>query len=218
MLGAMAASTPRTADKLKPARRAAEDPRVDAYIAAARPFARPILLHLRQQVHRACPAATEDIKWGFPHFLHAGILCSMAAFNEHCTFGFWKHALLKSPAGRSGMDHFGRIASMDDLPDAAELRALIAEAARLNESGVARPPRKPRPALSTPAWLAAALRQHPRGAAAFKAFSPSHRNEYIEWLSEAKTEATRQRRLAQALTWIAAGKKRNWQYERPRRA
>ncbi len=123
------------------------DERVDAYIAKAAPFAQPILSHLRELVHRADPQATETIKWGFPHFEHKGILCSMAAFKEHCTFGFWKAELMTDPehvlagVGKTAMGHFGRIQNLDDLPRDDVLVAYIQEAARLNETGAKAPQR-----------------------------------------------------------------------------
>ena len=199
----------------------ARDPRVDAYVADAADFARPILEHLRAIVHEACPAASESIKWGFPHFEHRGILCSMAAFKEHCAFGFWKGSLVLGAAGsgEQAMGQFGRIRSLADLPPDETLRGYVAEAARLNEAGV-RPPTRARKRApgTTPVVIPDALRRaldaHPAAEAAFARLSPSQRREYAEWVAEAKTDATRDRRVAQAVAWIAEGKARNWKYER----
>lgn len=198
----------------------ARDPRVDAYIEAAADFARPILAHLRTVVHAACPGVVETIKWGFPHFEHGGILCSMASFREHCAFGFWKGSLVLGAAasGEQAMGQFGRIRSLADLPPDETLRGYVAEAARLNAAGV-RPPRGPRKrepgaAVVVPDALARALEAQPAAAAAFAAFSPSQRREYADWVAEAKTDATRARRVATAVEWIAEGKQRNWKYER----
>ena len=198
----------------------ARDPRVDAYVAGAAGFARPILEHLRALVHEACPAASESIKWGFPHFEHRGILCSMAAFKEHCAFGFWKGSLVLGAggSGEQAMGQFGRIRSIADLPPDETLRGYVAEAARLNEAGV-RPStrarkREPGAVADLPDALRQALDGHPAAQAAFAKLSPSHRREYAEWVAEAKTSATRDRRVAQAVAWIAEGKARNWKYER----
>ncbi len=70
------------------------DPRIDAYIAKSVPFAQPIMEHCRALIHEACPEVTETIKWGMPSFEYKGILCGFAAFKAHCSFGFWKHAIL----------------------------------------------------------------------------------------------------------------------------
>ena len=197
----------------------ARDPRVDAYVAEAADFARPILEHLRGLVHEGCPPATESIKWGFPHFEHRGILCSMAAFKEHCAFGFWKGSLVlgAAGAGEQAMGQFGRIETLADLPPDDVLRGYVAEAARLNEAGV-RPPgraRKREPgAVSVPEALARALAADLDASAAFARLSPSNQREYAEWVAEAKTDATRERRVATAVAWIAEGKARNWKYER----
>jgi uncharacterized protein YdeI (YjbR/CyaY-like superfamily) len=192
------------------------DPRVDAYIDRAAEFAQPILRHLRAVVHAACPEVEETFKWSFPVFMHHGMLCSMAAFKQHASFGFWKASLiLGQDAGKTkeAMGQFGRLASVKDLPSKRVLAGYIKEAMKLNEDGV-QPVRSrtPKPPPRVPADLAAALKQHPRAAAAFKKFPPSHQREYIEWITEAKTDATRQKRLAQTIEWAADGKPRNWKY------
>ena len=198
---------------------ASKDARVDAYIERSAPFARPILKRLRALVHRGCPDAEETIKWGFPHFLSDGtILCSMAAFRSHCAFGFWKSSQVLGDRGkpREAMGQFGRIASAADLPADAEVVRLVRRAAALNAAGVrvsrARAKRKPEPAL--PGDLDQALCRNPKARAAFAEFSPSKRRDYVEWITDAKREETRRRRLETAVAWIAEGKARNWKYER----
>jgi uncharacterized protein YdeI (YjbR/CyaY-like superfamily) len=194
------------------------DPRVDAYIAKAAPFAQPILVDLRETVHAACPEVEEAMKWSFPHFMYKGMLCSMASFKQHAAFGFWKGSLVTGgPRSADAMGHFGRIAKRSDLPSKRDLTALIKKAAALNEAGVKEPraPRKPAPkTVNVPPVLAAALKKSAQARAGFEALSPSHRREYIEWITEAKSEETRKRRLEQAIAWMAEGKSRNWKYER----
>jgi len=194
------------------------DARVDAYIAKSADFARPILAHLREVVHAACPDAEETMKWSFPHFQYKGLLCSMAAFKEHCAFGFWKGSLIVG-AGHGevekAMGQFGRIAGLSDLPSKKVLTGYIKEAMRLNDEGVKAPARsKPKPPaeVAVPDDLARALEANEKAGAAFEGFSPSHKREYINWITEAKTEATRTRRLATAIEWMAEGKPRNWKY------
>lgn len=194
------------------------DPRVDAYIARSADFARPILIYLRDRVHEHCPQVEESIKWGSPHFLYRGMLCNMAAFKQHCTFGFWRGALFVDDASHGqAMGQFGRITSLDEAPGGQRLGDYIRGAMALNESGTQhrRPAGdvKSRPADEIPADLAAALENDTRAAAVFDAFSPSHRREYIEWISEAKRAQTRAKRLAQTLEWLAQGKPRNWKYQ-----
>ena len=195
------------------------DPRIDAYIAAAADFAKPILNHLRRLVHAGCPEVVETFKWSFPHFEHKGVLCGMAAFKEHCSFGFWKGELIlgRSPGGADGdgMGHFGRIKSLGDLPADDVLAGYIREAVRLNVEGIKKPStakRKARPALPVPDDLAGALKRNREAHATFDGFSPSHRREYIEWITEAKREETRRQRLATTIEWLAEGKSRNWKY------
>ena len=195
------------------------DPRVDAYIAKSAEFARPILRHLRALVHEACPAAEETIKWGMPSFTHHGILCGLAAFKAHCTFGFWRRGLTDEIAktvvkAGEAMGSLGRITRLADLPSDRAMLDYIRQAAKLNEAGgPARPKPRAKKPLPVPADLAGALKKKAAAAKTFADFSPSARREYIEWITEAKRAETRQQRLATTLEWLTAGKKRNWKYE-----
>ena len=194
------------------------DPRIDAYIAKAADFAKPILKHLRKVVHEGCPDVEETLKWSMPAFEYHGLLCGMAAFKQHATFGFWQHTLVtggKSPKGEGAMGSFGRITSKQDLPSDARIVSLVKKAAALNESGVKAPrvPKAaPKPAPKAPADLLAALAKTKQAKAAFDAFPPSHKREYVEWIVEAKRPETRATRLKTAIEWMAAGKSRNWKY------
>jgi uncharacterized protein YdeI (YjbR/CyaY-like superfamily) len=196
------------------------DPRVDAYIANSAEFAQPVLCHLREVVHAACPDVEETMKWSFPHFMYNGMLCSMASFKAHCAFNFWKGELLLDAAdnkGKEAMGQFGRIASLKDLPSKKQLTGYIKQAMALNDEGVKAPARtrkEPKPALAVPDYLGKALAAQQPALDHFTAFTPSKQRDYIEWLEEAKTDATRQRRLEQAVEWIAEGKSRNWKYEK----
>lgn len=197
-----------------------KNPAVDAYIAKSADFARPILKRVRAAMHKACPQIEETIKWGVPHFEHQGVVASMAAFKQHASFGFWKQKLMEDPAGlfpAAGESSMGgrKFRSADELPSDAVLLRYTRAAVALNEAGVKVPkaakPKKPPPKL--PADLAAALKKNPKARATYDTFPPSHKREYVEWITEAKQEATRQRRLATAVAWMAQGKSRNWKYE-----
>jgi uncharacterized protein YdeI (YjbR/CyaY-like superfamily) len=199
------------------------DERVDAYIAKAAPFARPILEHVRAVVHEGCPGVEETLKWGMPSFTHGGgILCGMAAFKAHASFGFWKHALVVGEGSeQAGMGSFGKLASVRDLPPRRQLVAYVRKAAALNAQGAgaasarkapARKAAAPKPAPVPTPEFAAALRRDKAASAAFEAFSPGRQREYVEWIAEAKREDTRDRRIAQAVEWLAEGKQRNWKY------
>jgi len=202
------------------------DPRVDAYIEKAAPFAQPILAHLRELLHQACPRATEEMKWSMPFFVQQGvILANMAAFKQHCAFGFWgpemKKLLDKDGLNSSeAMGTLGRIASLKDLPSDKTLLAYMGHAANLVESGQrtkslerTQKPAKKKP-VSVPPELAAALKNNKVAAKAFAGFSPSCQREYCEWIAEAKRPETKQKRLQQAMAQIAQGKPRYWKYEK----
>jgi uncharacterized protein YdeI (YjbR/CyaY-like superfamily) len=203
------------------------NPKVDAYIAKAQPFAQPILEHLRSLVHKACPDVEEAIKWGMPFFVYKGsILCNMAAFKEHCSFGFWgkeiaaavREAGVAKPG--EGMGILGKIGSKKDLPAEKPMLGWIRQAAALVDSGnytspmvgrAERAAKRPEPKASPE--LAAALKKNKKANAVFDGFSASCKREYIEWIAEAKREETRDKRIAQAVEWIAEGKQRNWKYQ-----
>ena len=194
------------------------DDRVDAYIAKSAEFARPILNHLRDVVHAACPEVEETMKWSRPHFVYKGMLCGMSAFKEHCAFGFWNHSLVLEKCRddvKDGMGQFGRITQVSDLPSKKILSGYIKEAMKLNDTGVKSPTRSklktPRDVV-VPDDLRSALQKNKKALATFEKLSPSHKREYIEWITEAKTDATRTRRLETAIEWMAEGKPRNWKY------
>lgn len=193
------------------------DPRIDDYIQSAAAFAQPMLVHIRDTVHQACPQVEETIKWGMPTFMHSGgILCGMAAFKKHVSFGYWKHALVVGDgSAQEGMGSYGKMASLKDLPPKKTLLAHIRKAAKLNEDGVKAPAQRKsaKPFPQEPDDLVAALRKNKAAQATYEAFPPSCKREYVEWITEAKREETRAKRLAQAVEWMAEGKRRNWKYE-----
>ena len=199
------------------------DARIDAYIARAAPFAQPILEHIRQIVHEASPLITETVKWGMPFFDYKGPVCQMAAFKQHLGFGFWRASRLNDPDGLlKGSDEeaaagsFGRIMTIEDLPSATALKNFVLQAIALNESGIKVPKKiaAPKAELDMPADFNALLSGDQKALENFVNFSPSKKREYLEWFVEAKSDATRQKRMEQALEWISEGKSRNWKYQR----
>lgn len=197
------------------------DKRVDAYIARSADFAKPILEHIRKIVHKACPDVQETMKWSFPHFDYKDeMLCSMASFKEHCSFGFWKASLMDdtdkifSKAPQNGMGHLGKIQSVKDLPSAKILSSYIKQGMKLNDAGIKVKAKKTeeKPALVVPGYFTKALNANKAAKEAFAKFSPSFKRDYVQWLEEAKTEATRLKRMETAVEWISEGKGRNWKY------
>src|SRR5262245_40504960 len=199
------------------------DPRVDAYIEKAAPFAQPILAHLRKLMHQACPHATETIKWSMPFFVQRGIIvASMASFKQHCAFGFWgpemKRILAKDGRQASyGMGSLGRITGLDALPSDRTLLSYMSRAAGFVETGqrtksIDRSKKSPRKPAGSPAELSAALKKNKMATKVFAEFSPSCRREYADWIAEAKRPETKAMRVHQAVEWIAQGKQRNWKY------
>jgi uncharacterized protein YdeI (YjbR/CyaY-like superfamily) len=193
-----------------------QDPRIDAYIDKAQPFAKPILKQIRKTVHAGCPEVEEDLKWSHPAFMYQGILCGMAAHKQHVTFGFWDQLIGGGEKAGDAAGQFGRLSSVDDLPPEKKFVAMVKDAAKKRAAGI-KPTRMktaPKAPIGVPDYFTAALKKNMKARAAFEAFSPSHRREYLEWITEAKQEATRNRRIATALEWLSEGKSRNWKYER----
>ncbi len=198
------------------------DPRIDEYIDGAPDFAQPILEKLRRLVHRGFPAIQENMKWSSPTFEHKGIVFGMGAFKKHVSWGFWKAKAMRDPEGIFGGEPKAspfriKASTVKDLPADKVFVAYVREAVELNEQGVKASPssgkkRAPRPAPKAPADLMAALKRSKRALATYKAFSPSQKREYVEWVTEAKREATRQKRIATAVEWMVEGKPRNWKY------
>jgi len=198
----------------------AKDPRVDAYIKAAPDFAKPILEHFRAIVHAACPDVVETIKWSSPSFQYEGPMCGMESFKAYCRISFWKGALLDAEGtGMTAAGHVGILpnaTTIKDLPTKATLTRLVKQAATLNVDGVQvrSRPRRPATEVVVPEFFISALMKNRKAAVAFEQFSPSHRREYVQWLTEAKREETRQKRLETAIAQIAEGKPQNWKYSK----
>ncbi len=192
------------------------DKRVDAYIEKAPEFARPILSELRARVHAACPEVVETIKWSMPAFDYRGPLAGMAAFKKHCAFGFWKHELVvgDDPKAKEAMGSYGCLTSLDQLPTKAQFAKQLKLAMKLNEDGVKVPKPKKQADATTGAHpqFAAALARNKRAKAGLEGLAPSQQREYLKWIAEAKQDATRERRIEQALEWLAEGKPRHWKY------
>jgi uncharacterized protein YdeI (YjbR/CyaY-like superfamily) len=198
------------------------DKRIDVYIAKSAPFAQPILNHLRDLVHTACPDVEETMKWSFPHFDYAGeILCSMASFKKHCSFGFWKASLLSDPegllevVGKTSMGSLGQITSLSDLPSDRILIKYTREAAKLNKEGVKVPSKAKTPVkkeLQVPDYFMKAISKNKKALKTFEGFSNTNKKEYVEWVDGAKTEETKEKRLETAVEWMADGKIRHWKY------
>lgn len=198
------------------------DPRVDAYIAGAAPFAQPILKHLRKLVHQEVPQAEETLKWRLPTFVLDGqILCGMAAFKAHCAFMFWHkdmEAVLGpvAEAAPTAYGNLGRVTSLEGLPSEKRMRGYLRKAAEIHASGVPARPRAKKASSApakVPSDLAAGMKKNRAAAETFAKLPPSGRKEYIEWIIEAKRDETRKKRVATALAWLAEGKSRNWKYE-----
>jgi uncharacterized protein YdeI (YjbR/CyaY-like superfamily) len=197
---------------------------IDAYISKSADFAKPILLHIRELVHITCPEVEEKIKWGFPHFDYMNdMMCSMAAFKQHAIMGFWKAPLMKDKAllekarSEESMGHLGKITSLKELPGDKKLVAYIKEAMKLNELGIKLPAKTKsteKKEIATPEYFKQALSKNKKALQVFENYAYSHRKEYIEWITGAKTELTRNKRMATAIEWLSEGKSRNWQYKK----
>ena len=193
---------------------------IDAYIEKAQPFAQPILQHLRSLIHKACTDVEEKFKWGMPSFEYKGLMCGVASFKHHCILNFWKASLMsdsvliENAKEETSMGHLGRITSLKDLPSDKKIIGHIKEAMKLNDEGIKVVKAKPttNEELAVPDKILKAIKKNNTAYKTFEAFSASNKKEYIYWIKEAKTEATKEKRLTQAIEWMAEGKPRNWKY------
>jgi uncharacterized protein YdeI (YjbR/CyaY-like superfamily) len=203
---------------------AIKEKKIDAYIAKSADFAKPILLHIRELVHKACPDVEEKMKWSMPFFDYKGeMLCHMAAFKQHAVMGFWKAVLMKDAVlmenakSETAMGHLGRIASLKDMPSDKKITGWIKEAMQLNDKGIKLPAR-PKPVagkeIAVPDYFTKALAKNKKAKQVFENYAYSHKKEYLMWITEAKTEETRNKRMATAFEWMAEGKSRLWKYEK----
>ncbi len=198
-----------------------KDERIDAYITSAPEFAKPILLHLRELAHKTSPHIEEDIKWGMPFFNYKGMLCSMAAFKKHCAFNIFKFKQMQQAAhfeekNTEAAGQFGKITSLDNLPPDDVIIGYLREAMKLNEAKT-KPAKKKEVSnaiLFYPEGMETALNENEKAKEVFEKLSYSHKKEYVEWIAEAKTEATRNKRIATMIEWLPEGKRRNWKYEK----
>ncbi len=197
-----------------------KDPRVDTYIAKAAPFAHPILKYIRDRVHAACPDVQETIKWNMPFFEYHGLFCYMPAFKQHCAFGFWRDITVLRDREKDSSGQLGRIKSLDDLPPKKEFFGLIKAAVAERDAPNRAPGRnagaakkKAKAPIAMPRDFSAALTKASGAKKKFDHMSPSHRREYVEWITGAKRPETRIRRIATAVEWISEGKSQNWRYE-----
>lgn len=196
---------------------------VDAYIAKSADFAKPILKHLRELIHKACPDVEEKIKWGVPAFEYKGPMIGFAAFKAHMSLGFWKAPIMKDKnillgrEAQSSMGNVGRISSMSDLPKDVVLTRWIKEAAKLNEDDIKVPKGLnskygAKKELDPPPYMLKEINHDKKAKETWAKFAPSHKREYVEWITDAKTEATREKRMATMMEWLGEGKPRNWKY------
>ena len=203
---------------------AKKEKKIDAYIARSADFAKPILNHIRDLVHKACPDVEEKMKWSMPFFDYKGeMLCHIASFKQHAVMGFWKASLMKdsilieNAKSETAMGHLGRITALKDLPSDKKIAVWIKEAMQLTDKGI-KLPAKTKPAdkkeLVVPEYFTKALAKNKKAKQAFEDFAYSHKKEYVMWIAEAKTEETRNKRMATALEWLAEGKSRLWKYEK----
>jgi uncharacterized protein YdeI (YjbR/CyaY-like superfamily) len=197
---------------------AKKDPRIDAFINKSPDFTKPILQHLRDLIHSVCPQAEETIKWRMPAYTHHGILCMTPAFKAHCAVVFWHGSIrdaLNQGKNKDAWGHLGKIGKLSHLPKDSVLIRAVKESMKLNESGKKKPtPRKsPKKSLPIPTDVKEALKKNKKAQAAFESFSPSHQKEYVQWITEAKRDETRQKRLKEMLRMLTEGKTLNWKYE-----
>ena len=195
--------------------------RVDEYIKNAPDFARPIMEKIRKAFHKGCPECEEAIKWGCPYFMYKGMLGGMASFKGHVSMGFWRSKEMDDPeklfdtgTGAKASMCNAHFHNLKEVPTQKILAEYVKRAAKLQDTEA--PKKKAtKKKISTriPADLAELFKKHKKAKTVFEGFAPSHKRDYIEWITEAKRDATRQKRLKTTIEWLSEGKQRHWKYQ-----
>jgi uncharacterized protein YdeI (YjbR/CyaY-like superfamily) len=197
--------------------------KIDNYIASKPEFAQAILVKIREMVHSILPQVEETIKWNSMCFEHKGLVCSCAAFKQHCVFGFWKHELMRAEFPDLGstdkiMYQIGKMSSVKDVPTKTKMKKWVQYAAMLNEKGIATKRDKKTNAEivqhQMPEDFDKALRKNKKLLNIFEAMPPSHKKEYITWIADAKREETKNARIEKALNLIAEKQDLNFKYRK----
>ncbi|MEO9802317.1 MAG: YdeI/OmpD-associated family protein [Reichenbachiella sp.] len=191
--------------------------KIDAYLTTVSSEHRPVLELIRKTVNAVDDRIQEDWKWRAPCFSLEGLVCWFVAFKSHVGLNFFKGALIEDIHNAfvesededkgNRMIHFKSI----DEVKVKVIQDYVKQAVLLNEQGIKIdfPKRK---TLETPDYLIEALNKNKKAKDVFESFTDAQRKDYIEWLVEAKREETRNKRMTQAIEWIAEGKTRNWKY------
>jgi uncharacterized protein YdeI (YjbR/CyaY-like superfamily) len=117
--------------------------------------------------------------------------------------------------GNTAMGNFGQLKSMNDLPPDRIILGYIRQAVKLNSKAIKVPRRTRRTekkALKVPKYFKDALVKNRMALKTFESFSYTNKKDYVDWMTEAKTEETRIKRLVNSIDWLSQGKIRNWKY------
>jgi hypothetical protein len=194
---------------------------INQYMAELPEWQRRMLVRLRQLIHEAAPEVEEAWRWDKPHFDNAGIMVGLCAFKEHVAVWFHKGALLKDTkklfeatarTEEKGMRAY-KLHEGDKINEAAFLD-LVKQAVAVNDKGTKLREAKPtKKALVVPEDLEQVLRKDPTAWANWEAFPVGHRRAYVEWVTDARQEETRKRRIAQSLEKIREGEQQEERHQ-----
>lgn len=158
--------------------------------------------------------ATASEIWLVFHKIHTGTrsIEYEAAVEEALCFGWVDSLITRLDEDRYARKFTPRKA--DSAWSASNRRryARVKAAGRLAAAGKKRPPTSrsahaaPPDVSTVPADVAEALKATPKAWTYFRSLPPSHRRRYLLWMVTAKQEATRQRRLREAVRRLVRGK------------
>ena len=145
------------------------------------------------------------------------MICWLAYFKNHVGINFFKGSLIEDLHGlydEACMDKGNRqikFRRQDDV-DEVKLKHYLYEAIKLNKEGTNVQAKK----ISTdiPENLAQALAKNINAKNFFDSLAQGYKRDYIVWITTAKQEKTRLKRLNTTIEWLSEGKKKNWKYER----
>lgn len=189
---------------------------ITAYIEKATPEFKEVMIALRSVLNNPNFDIKEDWKWGAPNFNNEGMICWLAHFRNHVGMNFFKGTLIKDKYNL--FTHYreekgNRQLKFSDINQIIpeQIEYYIEEAIKLNQENIKVV--KKEIDTSLPLDLETELNNNPKAKMFFESLAPSYKRDYIEWIEEAKREATRTKRLATTMEWLSEGKKKNWKYE-----
>lgn len=181
------------------------------YIEQMPDFAQKICKKLRSIILKADPAIREDWKWG-PNYNCNGMVCGYGGFTQHVKFTFFNGSEMKDPKhifNHCVNNEFSRSIKYTDVLqiDEKTLTSYIRESIEINKNGFKRIVKNK--TVELPEFLEKRIRKNKAAFTFFDNLSYGYKKDYVEWVTTAKREETRDERIEKLIKKCEMGKKMN---------